>query len=198
MQMRHLRSVIAAFVASVMLSGCYVYSTVPPAPNGPVVDERLVGTWVGLDEKGKPVANAFLHFIIPKDDGPFRMISSQTDDFGVFDLHTVKLPGRRAFAVRKVYPAAPAGSKVAVDDNKYMLGVYDIRGDKLVIRILLPEKLRPFVHANKVKGIVEPGTYGDVTLTGSPDEVTRFLVSPEAEAALGETHTLARRLPPQR
>jgi hypothetical protein len=195
MRMRHLYAVIVACVAAVTLSGCYVYGVVPPAPNGPAVDDRLVGTWYGLDEHGKPVRDAFLHFIKPKDGGPMHMLSSETDNYGAFELHTGQIPGQRVFGVRKIYPPEPAGSNIADDNTKYLLGVYDVRHDALVIRVFEPDKLRDAVNANRLRGTVGSGNFAAVTLTGSPQDISRALASPEAQAALSKPLTFARRLP---
>jgi hypothetical protein len=197
--MRHLSAVVATAVAALVLFGCSLESVSPPAPNGPAFDDRLLGTWYGIDERGKPRANAFLHFIKLKDGGgPMHMLLTETGDYGVFELHTAQLPGKRAFAMRKLHPPAdPEGTRSA-EYTKFTLGVYDIRGNALVIRLYAPEKLRAAIDAKSVKGTIETGNFASATLTGSPEEVTRFLSSPEADAALGEPRTLARRLPPPR
>lgn len=198
MRMRHLFAVVATAIAALVLSGCYVYAVSPPAPNGPAFDDRLVGTWYGLDEHGKPVADAFLHFTKPKNGGPMHMLSTETDDYGVYELHTAQLRDKRAFAVRKLHPIDPERTKPENEYTKFMLGVYDLHGNALVIRVYDPEKLRAAIVAKKVKGTIDPGSFAAATLTGSPEEVTRFLGSPEADAALSEPHTLARRLRPPR
>jgi hypothetical protein len=192
--MRHLHAVVATAVAAFFLFGCNLYSLSPPAPNGPAFDDRLVGTWYGLDEHGKPVANAFLHFIKPKDGGPMHMVLTATDEYGVNELHTAQLPGKRAFAMRKLHPAADPEGTRSDEHTKFTLGVYAIRNNALVIRLYNPEKLRAAIDAKRVTGTIETGNYASATLTGSPEEVTRFLASPEADAALGEPFTLARRL----
>lgn len=193
MRMRHLYAVIATTLAATILSSCFVYSAVPPASNGPAFDERLVGAWYGLDEKGKPVANAFLHFTKPKDGGPMHMVSSETDDYGVSELYTAQLPGKRVFAIRKLHPVDPAKADSG-EYTKYTLGAYEIRGDALVIRVFSPDKLREAVLADKMKGTAGTGSFASVTLTGTPQEVAHALSTPEADAALGQPHTLARRL----
>jgi hypothetical protein len=188
-----LRQLFVLMIASFVLSGCYVYATVPPAPNGPAFDDRLVGAWFGLDEKGKPVPNAFLHFTKPKDKGPMHMVSAETDDYDVFEVHTAQASSKRVFAVRKI--AARVRAETEPDADKYVLGAY---GDTLVIRVFEPDKLRDAVAASRVRGTAGTGNFASVTLTGSPDEVIRFLASPEADAALSKPHPLARRLPQPR
>jgi hypothetical protein len=76
-----------------------------------------------------------------------------------------------------------------------MLGVYDVQGDALVIRIFEPAKVRELVEARRVQGLAPTDAFAAVTLTGSPADVTRFLGSREAEAALSKPLALARRLP---
>lgn len=199
MRLQQMRAVFAAIALSIMLSGCYVYAVAPPAPNGPAIDEALVGAWYGVNEKGETVPNAFLHIIKPKDGGPMHVVATETDDHSVYELHLAQASGKRVFAVRKVYPTMPAGPNGPSDEaTKYMLGVYDTKGDALTIRVFEPEKMRDLVNARRVQGIAPTGAFASVTLTGSPADVTRFLGSREAEAALSKPLTLARRLRPPR
>jgi hypothetical protein len=196
MRLRHLYAVIATAVVSLLLSGCYVTSLVPPAKNGAPDDARLVGTWYGLDEHGKHVADAFLHFIKPKDGGPMLMLATGTDEYTVYELHTVQLGANRFFAVRKLHTRdLDAGKAPDKESKEFTLGAYDVRRDKLVMRLFDTDKIRAAVTAKRVKGEVEKGDFGGVTLTGTPEELSRFLASAEANGALEETRVLARRLP---
>jgi hypothetical protein len=197
MRMRHLYAVIATAAAALILSGCFVYSLAPPAPSGSAIDDRLIGTWYALDEHGKPVTDGFLHFIKPKDGGPMQMVTAAPDEYSVFELHTAQLPGKRAFAVRKLHPIEP-GKADSNEAKMFMLGTYEIKGDALAIRVYAPDKLRDAVRAGKIKGTAGTGNFASVTLTGSPQDVARALATPEADAALEEPHTLARRLPQPR
>lgn len=196
MRLQQMRAAIATIAMSILLSGCFVYAVAPPAPNGPTVDENLVGAWYGINEKGEVVPNAFLHIIKPKDGGPMRLVATETDDHSVYDLHIAQASGKRIFAVRKVHPVSPAGASGPSDEStKYMLGVYEVQRDALVIRVFDTEKMRELVEARKVQGLAPTGAFASVALTGSPADVTRFLGSREAEATLSKPLALARRLP---
>lgn len=189
-----LLSLMVVIFMSIALSGCYVYALAPPASSGPTIDPRLEGAWYGLDEKRKPAANAFLHFITPKAGGPMRMVSTQTGDYGVFELHTMKIGRNQVFAIRKFDGPVAGGAKVADSTAKYMLGAYEIRGDTLMVRVYQPESLRAAVASRTVSGVIEGTNFPSVTLNGSPQDVARFLATPQADAALGEPYPLARRL----
>lgn len=200
MRLRHLYAVIAT-AASLLLSGCYVSSLVPPATRGAPDDQRLIGTWYGLNEQGKPVTDAFLHFIKARDGAPMLMLVTGTDEYTVYELHTAQLGANRFFAVRKMHTRdLDAGRPADKESKQFTLGAYDVRGDKLVMRLFNTDKLRAAVAAKRVKGELEPEGLGGggITLTGSPDELARFLASAEANAALEESRVLARRLPPPR
>ncbi len=192
MRLQQMRAVFAAIVLSIALSGCYVYAVAPPAPNGPIVDERLIGAWYGINEKGETVPNAFLHIVKSKNGSPMHVVAAETDDHSVYELHIANASGKRVFAVRKVHPLSTAPSE---DATKFMLGVYDVQGDALVIRIFEAAKVRELVEARRVQGLAPTDAFAAVTLTGSPADVTRFLGSREAEAALSKPLALARRLP---
>lgn len=195
--MRHqtIRAAIITIALSITLSGCFVYTAAPPAPNGPTVDERLVGAWYGINEKGETVPNAYLHITKPKQGGPMHVVAAETDDHSVYELHLAQAAGKRIFAVRKAHPLSTAPNGPSEESTKYMLGVYDIQGDALVIRVFEPDKVRELVEARRVQGLTPTGAFASVTLTGSPGDVTRFLGSREADAALSKPLALARRLP---
>jgi len=190
MQIRHLCSIAAILLASLLLTGCYVTSTVAPANGG--FDTRLAGTWAGLDE-GKVAPGRFLYFSEGTKKKEPRMVLVSPEGVAVYDLRTVRSAKGGAFAVRTIMTDDK-------DDNDkqppgFILGVYEFRGQNLWFNIFDSDKIGALVDAGKLKGNKSEGKYFDVTLTGSPEEITQFLLSPEAQAAVtGEGSTLGRRL----
>lgn len=192
MTIRRLCSIAAVFCAALVLSGCYVISTVAPATGG--FDERLFGAWTGLNEKGKVEPGHFLHFIKGAEGKPARMVMISSDEISVYEVRTLAAGANRAFALKNIMT-----DKGGEFPEGYLLGYYEIRGDRLAIRILDSDLVGALVDSGKVKGTKTTGQYFDVTLTGSPGEIAAFLASPEAFAATGpKALPFARRLPQPR
>jgi hypothetical protein len=57
-------------------------------------------------------------------------------------------------------------------------------------------KIGKLIEKGVVKGIKPPRTYDMATLTGSPNELARFLASPEAYAARVDEPARIRRIAP--
>jgi len=195
MTIRRLCTALTLLCASVLLSACYVSSTVAPASDG--LDERLAGPWVGLDEKGKVAPGAFLHFVKAKEKKPPRMIAVSPEGVEIYELHTVRTGAKGAFAAKRILAESEDDADKMSED--YVLGLYEFRGNRFAFSILSTEKVAALVDAGKVKGIKGTGTFFDVKLTGSPEELAAFLRSPEAAKAGAEKmRAIARKLPPQR
>ena len=171
--MRARRTVLNVFaaLAALLLAGCYVTSKQLPASSGPVIDQQLVGTWEGLSEDGKP-EGTYMHVVKQDDTKPLTFVMVDDHSWTVYELHTLKVGDRRMFAVKQI--AAPAGDK---PERDYIIGFYDVKGDELTISLLETSKIKALIAAHKIKGRVESGSYGKVTLTSSPEELAAFFAT---------------------
>jgi len=186
-------SVAAIFCAALILSGCYVISNNVPAGSGPINDDRLVGTWQGLDSDDGEPDDVYLHFQKPEPDKPLRIVWVEDKEYQIYELSTMAIGRKNAFAAKLI------GPKEAKDKDMpdgYFLGFYEFKGNEAVFRLLDSQKVGELIGRGVVKGIKPPGKYDFATLTGSPDELARFLASPEAAAALVEEPARLRRLTP--
>jgi hypothetical protein len=183
---------LVVVAAAVFLSGCYVASRNVPAGSGPVADERLVGAWEALDEDGKPAKDAtFLHFVKASDDGPLILVLVDNRNATNYEMRSVHIGDRTMFAVKPLSSTA----KDEKAERDFILGFYDVKGDDLYLNLLDPKKLKDLIDAHQVKGKVEPGNYGKVTLSGSPQELAAFFakVDPNSIGA-GDKPAHARRI----
>ena len=194
MTFRHACSMAALVVAAFMLSGCFVVSKNLPTGSGPINDERLVGAWRGFDADDQKDAEAYLHFLRPDADKPLRLVWVEGDKFQVYEVRTMVIGGKNVFAATIVEPKMEA-EKDGMPAG-YYLGFYEFKNENyLVFHLLDAKKVGELIDKGTVKGTKPPREYDMTTLTGSPAELTRFLASPEAQAARIEDPAHLRRLP---
>jgi len=182
MSLRHLCSLVAVACAALILSGCFVISKNLPAGSGPN-DERLVGTWQGIDAQDDKPSDAFLHFQDHDDKQPLRLVWVEDKGYQIYELTTRRIGNKNVFAAMILEPKVKA--KEDGVPLGYHLGFYEVaaNGREIVFHLLDGKKVAELIAKGVVKGIKPPGKYDFTTLTGTPDELARFLASPEADAA---------------
>jgi hypothetical protein len=192
MKISQLLPFAVSVIAAVVLSGCFVVSTNIPAGAGPEGDERLIGAWQGLDSDDKQPADAFLHFQQQSPDGPLRLVWVEDKQYQIYEVTTRKIGTKNVFAVMLTGP-----DEAMKDEGPkgYFLGFYTFKTpDEVMFQLLDAEKVGDLIARGKLKGTRKPGKYEMATLTGSPDELARFLASPEADAARVSDPATIRRL----
>lgn len=192
MTFRHACSVVAAVVAAFALSACFTISKNAPTGTGPINDERLVGAWRGVDaDSGKEEDDAFLHFQKPSDDAPLRLVWVEDRNYQVYEVRTMKIGGKNVFAAKILTPFDKTDSEIP---DGYFLGFYDFKGDDVVFQLLDADKIGKLIEKGVVKGIKPARNYDMAQLTGSPEELARFLASPAADAARVDEPARIRRI----
>jgi hypothetical protein len=194
MIIRRLCAIAAAFCAAILLSGCYVASE--SAPAGGALDDRLAGIWITVPDKDSDSKPGYMHFVRGKDGKPPRLVMANIEGVAILELHTLRLGDKGgAFATKAIF----SDNEKDWDWPGYLLGLYELRRERLFIRLLDEEKLVPLVDQGRLKGRKTDGKFFDVILTGTPDEVAAFLRSAEAStAARDDASLLARRMPGRR
>jgi hypothetical protein len=191
--LRRAGALAALLIAAVVLSGCFVASTNAPVGSGPINDERLVGAWRGFDADDKKDAEAFLHFLRPDPDKPLRLVWVESNKFQVYELRTMVIGGRNVFAATIVEPKIEA-EKDGMPLG-YYIGFYEFRTpNDVLFHLLDAKKVGALIDSGKLKGIKPARQYDMTTLTGSPAELSKFLASPEAQAARVEDPAHIRRI----
>lgn len=192
MMFRRLVSFAAAVIAALALSGCFVVAKNIPAGAGPQGDERLIGAWQGLDADDKKPADAFLHFQQQGPDSPLRLVWVEDKQYQIYEVTTRQIGPKNIFAVMLTGPEEAMKDEMP---KGYFLGFYEFKTpDEVTFQLLDAEKVGELIARGKLKGERKPGKYEMATLTGSPDELARFLASPEADAARVSEPAYMRRL----
>jgi len=188
--MRARRTVLNAIaaLAALLLAGCYVATQKLPAGGGPVMDPQLVGTWQALNEEGKP-EGLYMHFINTGEDNPLTLVMVDDHSWTVYGLTSLAVGKRKMFALKQV--TVPPNEKPELN---YIIGFYEAKGDDLSISLLDSTKLKDLIAAHKIKGDVEPGNYGKVTLTASPQELAAFFAATDIDKLTGEKPAKAHRV----
>jgi hypothetical protein len=196
MMLRHASAVVAAVLAAIVLSGCFVLSKSLPAGQQ-VIDQRLVGAWGGIDKDDPNDIEAFLHFLKPEGEGPLKLVWVENNNYQVYEVNTFVIGGKNVFAAKLLTPFKDDDDVVIPEG--YFLGFYEFNGDdEIAFTLLEADKIGELIKAGKLKGEPGKGKYDFAMLTGSPAELARFLASPEAQAARLEDPAYMRRIPGSR
>ncbi len=149
-----------------------------------VRDPALTGVWRGKVAEGDAVS--YFTFL-PQDDGTYSVVlvtppsAKDNGGFGVFGVETVTL-GRLHFINARELSDDNKAAKGAMADNTIPL-LYKLEGDNTLVLYMMDEDAaRNAIKAGKIKGTVEEGQFGDVTLTASPGELDTYMGSPAARA----------------
>jgi len=149
-----------------------------------VRDPALAGVWRGKVADGDAVS--YFTFL-PQNDETYSAVlvtpSSPKDNggFGVFSVDTVAL-GRLHFINARELMDDDKPAKGTMADNTIPL-LYKLEGDNTLVLYMMDEDAaHAAIKAGKIKGTVEEGQFGDVTLTASPVELDAYMASPAARA----------------
>jgi hypothetical protein len=149
-----------------------------------VRDPALAGVWRGKVADGDAVS--YFTFL-PQDDGTYSVVlvtppsAKDNGGFGVFGAETVTL-GHFHFINARELTDENKAAKGAMADNTIPL-LYRLEGDNTLVLYLVDEDAaQAAIKTNKIKGTIEEGQFGDVTLTASPGELDAFMASPAARA----------------
>jgi hypothetical protein len=193
MTIRHALSVCALLGAALLLSGCFVISKELPKGAGAAIDERLVGAWQGLDSSDGEPDDVYLHFLEPEPGKPLRLVWVEGKSFQVYEMRTGTAGARTYFAATLIQPVHTADEDIP---KGHYLGFYEVTGDEAVFHLLDSKKTGALIKRGVVKGSEPPRTYDMATLSGSPEDVAKFLASPDAYAARSDEPARMRRLSP--
>ena len=175
-----------ACVALIGIGLCACPPVTSKTPVGTTVkavrDQALAGVWRGKVADGD--AASYFTFL-PQDDGTYSVVlvtppsAKDNGGFGVFGAETVSL-GRFHFINARELTDENKAAKGTMADNTIPI-LYKREGDNTLVLYLVDEDAaRNAIKAGKIKGTVEEGQFGDITLTASPGELDAFMASPAA------------------
>ena len=189
--MKRMISALIVLVTGLALSGCLVSTKTLPAGT-PIIDDRLVGAWRGIDDDGKD-SDAFLHFLKQAPDKPLRLVWIE-DGYQIYDVTTYVMGGHYVFAALPVGSSSNPPDESNDDESDYILGYYEVGPRETSFWLLDPQNVGELIAEGKVAG-TSPGGGGDgVTLTASPEALAKFLATEEAFAARADEGAKMKRL----
>ena len=192
-----------AIAAALLLAGCLPVTSKTPVgtTTGLGTDAALYGTWAGHSQNEKEKGVAYFHFLKGKDNeaGKISALMVMTspdqkdDDWMSFTVSTAKLGDLHYMNAvitggNGVTPNANANSKAengmpsdAKQMGPYIPLLYRFgRQHRLTLYMLEEDKVKEAIKAGKIAGTIEPGDYGDVTITADAAALDAFFATPEA------------------
>jgi hypothetical protein len=148
-----------------------------------VRDSGLAGAWRGKVADGD-VTSTFT--FLPEEDGTFSVVlvtppsAKDNGGFGVFGVQTVALGRYRFINAHETYEDNKPAKGTMADNTIPIL--YKLSGDTLVLYIVDDTAARDAIKAGKLKGVVQSGEFGDVTITAAPGDLDTYMASPAGRA----------------
>lgn len=147
-------------------------------------DPAFDGVWKGRVAGG----GAFSYFtFLPQEDGTITAVvvtpasAKDKGGYGAFSLQTVALGPYHYINAREVIEDGKPATGAMADNTVPIL--YRVNGDGAIVIYLIDETaVKKAIQEGKILGTVEPGEYGDVTLTATPGDLDAFFASPAGRA----------------
>lgn len=190
-----LRRLATLIVAAVALSGCFVAARTVPQGAGPIADQRLVGTWQGIDDgdHNPTTDNVVLTFQMTSNANPLRLTWSEDNKRLIYDVYTQQFGARTGFAAKLIGPVEE--QRKDETQGAYFLGYYEFTSSGgLMFYLLDKKKVSGLIASGKLKGSAGKGEYAMAILEGPAGDIGRFLASPDGYAARSEDAAFLRRI----
>lgn len=170
-----------ALIATLTLAACY-----PPVTTHPIgttaglkPDPALSGTWRGTDAEGRP---GYVHFLKRGDEGRTMAVLVPAQGTGGDVIIAVFSSVRfGSFGYLNVRLAEANGADAKDQPPGTVPVLYRIDGKGTLTLAMMDEKsVKADVAAHTLKGTIEKGETGDVTITEEPAALDKFMASPAA------------------
>jgi hypothetical protein len=177
--------------AMLFLAACLPVTTKNPVGStaGFKQDPALLGLWKGEPDKSKPPEDGdrpgYLAFLNSGEDGTMTGLliapGKGSGDWGYYKLRPTTLGANHylnAWAVmNNDHPADPDEAK-----SDFLL-LYRIgKNGKLTLYLLDEDATRAAIKAGRIKGVVDPGSMGDVHITAEPKDLDAFFAGRQGAA----------------
>ncbi|MBI3677123.1 MAG: hypothetical protein HY243_10980 [Proteobacteria bacterium] len=180
-----------ALCLSLLVAACLPVTSTSPVGStaGLKSDPALFGIW-----KGKPKGadnNSYFVFLPPKGDaqddmGGVLIFSLDPNDSGLMtmSIQTSELGNLHFMNARMVSEDAKPSDDPESKNTFPVL--YEFSHGKLTLYLIDEDAVKAAIAAGKIEGMIEPGTYGDVVITASPEKLDAFMQSKDGRALFRE------------
>lgn len=179
-----------AAAAMLLLAACYPPTTTHPVGTtaGLSNDAALQGLWRGKmhNDEGRDV---YFHFL-PQGDGTITVVMVQSGsepdgDWSVASITTATLGTNHFMNAQLLYSDGNASD----DDNPRgaVPLLYRLDGpNKIALFLMDEDATKAAIKSHDIAGTVEPGQFGDATITALPKDLDAFMASRKGVALFGE------------
>jgi len=181
---------LAAFTA-LLLAACYPPTTTHPVGTTTAVvnDPALVGLWRGKSDQSTDDRGLYFHFL-PAGDNTITVVMVQAGsepdgDWMVARITTANLGGNHIMNAEMQFGDGKSDDD---DDHRGTIPLlYRFEGpNRLVLYLMDEDAAKAAIQAHKIAGTVEPGQFGDATITASPKELDAFMATKKGASLFGE------------
>lgn len=179
-----------ATALTLLLASCFPPTTTHPVGTaaGIANDPALVGLWRGKMQNDEQ-RDVYFHFL-PSGDGTITVVLVQggaepDGDWSVASVTTTAVGGNHIMNARLTFNNGKADEEDMGRNTIPLL--YRFEGsNRLVLYLMDEDATKAAIRAHKIAGTVEPGQFGDATITASPRELDAFMASKKGTALFGE------------
>lgn len=179
-----------AAAAMLLLAACYPPTTTHPVGTTTAAanDPALVGLWRGKSDQSTDDRGLYFHFL-PGTDGAITVVMVQAGaqpdgDWMVASITTATLGENHIMNAQLMFSDGKAEDS---DRPGTIPLLYRFEGPNRIVLYLMDEDAtKAAIQAHKIAGTVEPGQFGDATITASPKELDAFLSTRKGAALFGE------------
>jgi hypothetical protein len=173
-------TVYATSALCALLCGCLVSLHPLSSPAEAAPDPQLLGVWVAHD-KGEDLM--YLHIGLGKKGMTEAMLVEHGEDgrykVSRYSAFPTKIEGMSLLNV-----IAPEEHK---DTRGYDIMRYQVDGNSLSLALMSEDAVKHDITDGKLEGKVEPGTYGDTTITASSRELLAYIKSADPSRLFPES-----------
>lgn len=179
-----------AAALALLLASCFPPTTMHPVGTtaGLTNDRALTGLWRGKMQNDDD-RNVYFHFL-PAADGTITVVLVQggnepDGDWSVASITTATVGNNHIMNARLTFNDGKVDEEDTARNTMPLL--YRFEGpNRLVLYLMDEDATKAAIQAHKIAGTVEPGQFGDATITASPKDLDAFIASKKGTALFGE------------
>jgi len=187
-----------ALCCTLLLAACF-----PPVTKTPIggsaanPDPALLGLWKGNMANSDSREPVYFHFIRKKDGGmTVLMVSAdkKNEDGALAAVANATKVGGNRFLNARLIPLDNAESADDDGPDGTIPVLYRFEGRRLTLYLMNEDATKDAIKAKKITGTVEPGQFGDATITADQQELDRFVTSGEGQKLFSDKFAVLTRM----